>query len=86
MKRVGPEELERQIQAVEAILEQVKASGVHSEEDFTKLRVMVDVYHEVKRELIKKRPSMRRIRELTGRIRLRPTVGESDDRDEGGGV
>ncbi len=83
MKRISPEELERQIQEVEAIVERVKASGVHTEEQFNTLRVMVDVYHDVKREMIKKRPSMRRVRELTRRLRLRPSSGESDDSGEG---
>jgi hypothetical protein len=83
MKRVSPEDVERQIQQMEAILENVKASGVHSEEQYYTLRVMVDVIHDVKRELVKKHPSMRRIRELTSRIRLSPTADETDGGDEG---
>lgn len=78
MKQMRPEELERQIQRMDACLEEVKAAAVHSEEDFARLCVMVDVMHEVKRELIKKRPSMKRIRMLTNCIRL-PSVGKADD-------
>jgi hypothetical protein len=84
MKRTNiptPEELERQIQKVEAVLEKVKASGVHTEEQFNVLRVMVDVYHDVKRELIKEQPSLERVRELTRQIRIIPDdSGEETDR------
>lgn len=79
MKKMRPAELERQIKTMESCLEEIKAAAVHSEEDFATLCVLVDVMHEVKRELIKKRPSMKRIRMLTSCLRLKPPVGEADD-------
>ena len=62
MKRVQREDVEREIQELEEILE--VAAGEYSEEDHAKLCAMVRAVGEVKRELVKKRPSMKRIEQL----------------------
>lgn len=62
MKRVQREDVEREIQQLEEILE--VAAGEYSEEDHAKLCAMVRAVGEVKRELVKKRPSMKRIEQL----------------------
>ncbi len=62
MKRVQREDVEREIQQLEEILE--VAAGEYSEDDHAKLCAMVRAVGEVKRELVKKRPSMKRIEQL----------------------
>ena len=59
MKRVQREDVEREIQQLEEILE--VAAGEYSEQEHAKLCAMVRAVGEVKRELIKKRPSMKHI-------------------------
>ncbi len=61
-KRVQREEVEREIQELEEILE--VAAGEYSEEDHAKLCAMVRAVGEVKRELVKKRPSMKHIEQV----------------------
>jgi hypothetical protein len=62
MKRVQREDIEREMQELEAIL--AVAAGEYSEEDYAKLCAMVHTLNEVKRELLEKRPSMERIEQL----------------------
>ncbi|MCZ6726180.1 MAG: hypothetical protein O7A98_02355 [Acidobacteria bacterium] len=62
MKRVQREDIEREIQELEEILE--VAAGEYSEEDHARLCAMVRAVGEVKRELVKKRPSMKRVKQL----------------------
>ena len=62
MKRVQREDVEREMQQLEEILE--VAAGEYSEEDYAKLCAMVRTLNEVKRELLEKRPSMKRIEQL----------------------
>ena len=62
MKRVQREDIEREMQELEAIL--AVAAGEYNEEDYTKLCTMVRTLNAVKRELLEKRPSMKRIEQL----------------------
>ena len=61
-KRVQREEVEREIQELEEILK--VAAWEYSEEEHASLCAVVRAVGEVKRELVKKRPSMKRIEQL----------------------
>jgi hypothetical protein len=81
LEGMQPEELELQNQKELLELEELRASGAHHEEHLAKLREMIEGLHEVKRELIKKKPSMRRVLEIA-RGRIGAVVLDSDETDE----